>query len=70
MNQFVRELCKQTIQPAVAAQLTQYKLKGFSFDRLVLGRIVSTVLCTRGSGNSRNGLKFKDAAVCDTNATL
>ncbi|XP_046414183.1 extended synaptotagmin-2 isoform X1 [Neodiprion fabricii] len=39
MNQFVRQLCKQDIEPAVVARLAQYKLKGFSFERLVLGRI-------------------------------
>lgn len=44
MNQFVRQLCKQDIEPAVTARLTQYKLKGFEFDRLVLGRIVSMIL--------------------------
>lgn len=43
MNQFVRQLCKQTIEPSIVEKLTEYKIKGFQFDRLVLGRIVSFV---------------------------
>ncbi|KYM99145.1 Extended synaptotagmin-2 [Cyphomyrmex costatus] len=39
MNQFVRQLCKQTIEPSIVEKLTEYKIKGFQFDRLVLGRI-------------------------------
>lgn len=41
MNQFVRQLCKQSIEPSIVEKLTEYKIKGFQFDRLVLGRIVS-----------------------------
>ncbi|KYN37114.1 Extended synaptotagmin-2 [Trachymyrmex septentrionalis] len=39
MNQFVRQLCKQSIEPSIVEKLTEYKIKGFQFDRLVLGRI-------------------------------
>ncbi|XP_025992843.2 extended synaptotagmin-2 isoform X2 [Solenopsis invicta] len=39
MNQFVRQLCKQTIEPSIVQKLTEFKIKGFQFDRLVLGRI-------------------------------
>lgn len=36
MNEFVRQLCKQNIEPSIVQTI-----KGFQFDRLVLGRIVS-----------------------------
>ncbi|XP_076645887.1 extended synaptotagmin-like protein 2 isoform X2 [Halictus rubicundus] len=39
INHFARELCKQSIEPAIVEKLTEYKIKGFQFDRLVLGRI-------------------------------
>ncbi|XP_012262341.2 extended synaptotagmin-3 isoform X2 [Athalia rosae] len=39
MNAFVKQICKQDIEPAISARLSDYKLNGFSFDRLVLGRI-------------------------------
>ncbi|EFN72622.1 Extended synaptotagmin-2 [Camponotus floridanus] len=39
MNHFVRQLCKQNIEPSIVEKLTEYKIKGFQFDRLVLGRI-------------------------------
>ncbi|KAK9294826.1 hypothetical protein QLX08_010690 [Tetragonisca angustula] len=39
INQFTRELCKQTIEPAIVEKLGEYKVKGFQFERLVLGRI-------------------------------
>lgn len=41
MNHFVRELVKEKIQPAVIQSLSEYKMTGFQFGRLVLGRIVS-----------------------------
>lgn len=41
MNHFIRQLCKQNIEPSIVEKLTEYKIKGFQFDRLVLGRIVS-----------------------------
>jgi len=44
MNEFVRQLCKQSIEPSIVQTLTEYKIKGFQFDRLVLGRIVSSSL--------------------------
>ncbi|KOC62039.1 Extended synaptotagmin-2 [Habropoda laboriosa] len=39
INQFARELCKQSIEPAIVEKLREYKVKGFQFERLVLGRI-------------------------------
>ncbi|XP_017883151.1 extended synaptotagmin-2 isoform X3 [Ceratina calcarata] len=39
VNQFARELCKQSIEPAIVEKLAEYKMKGFQFERLVLGRI-------------------------------
>ncbi|XP_012535565.2 extended synaptotagmin-2 isoform X2 [Monomorium pharaonis] len=39
MNEFVRQLCKQSIEPSIVEKLTEYKIKGFQFGRLVLGRI-------------------------------
>ncbi|XP_076667035.1 extended synaptotagmin-like protein 2 isoform X2 [Andrena cerasifolii] len=39
INHFARELCKQSIEPAIAEKLAEYKVKGFQFERLVLGRI-------------------------------
>ncbi|OAD54555.1 Extended synaptotagmin-2 [Eufriesea mexicana] len=39
INQFVRELCKQSIEPAIVEKLAEFKVKGFQFERLVLGRI-------------------------------
>lgn len=41
INHFARELCKQSIEPAIVEKLAEYKVKGFQFKRLVLGRIVS-----------------------------
>ncbi|XP_043486063.1 extended synaptotagmin-2 isoform X2 [Polistes fuscatus] len=39
INQYARELCKQTIEPSIVQKLADYKIKGFQFERLVLGRI-------------------------------
>ncbi|XP_053984872.1 extended synaptotagmin-1 isoform X1 [Hylaeus volcanicus] len=39
INHFARELCKQSIEPAIVEKLVEYKIKGFQFERLVLGRI-------------------------------
>ena len=39
INHFARELCKQSIEPAIVEKLAEYKMKGFQFERLVLGRI-------------------------------
>ncbi|XP_057327423.1 extended synaptotagmin-3 isoform X2 [Microplitis mediator] len=39
MNHFVRDLVKEKIQPAVIQSLSEYKMTGFQFGRLVLGRI-------------------------------
>ncbi|KAG7202803.1 hypothetical protein KM043_009963 [Ampulex compressa] len=39
INHYVRELCKQSIEPSITQKLGEYKIKGFQFERLVLGRI-------------------------------
>ncbi|KZC10058.1 PREDICTED: extended synaptotagmin-2 [Dufourea novaeangliae] len=39
INHFARELCKQSIEPAIVEKLAEYKIKGFQFERLILGRI-------------------------------
>ncbi|XP_023302647.2 extended synaptotagmin-2 isoform X1 [Lucilia cuprina] len=38
-NHFARTLVKETIEPAVAESLSQYKMNGFRFDRIILGTI-------------------------------
>ncbi|XP_065356161.1 extended synaptotagmin-2 isoform X2 [Calliphora vicina] len=38
-NHFARTLVKETIEPAVAESLAQYKMNGFRFDRIILGTI-------------------------------
>ncbi|XP_015602160.1 extended synaptotagmin-2 isoform X2 [Cephus cinctus] len=43
MNEFVRGLVKQSIQPAIVERLADYKMKGFQFERLVLGRIPAKI---------------------------
>ncbi|XP_015113681.1 extended synaptotagmin-1 isoform X2 [Diachasma alloeum] len=39
MNHFVRNLVRESIKPAIATALSEYKMPGFQFERLVLGRI-------------------------------
>ncbi|KAK9888894.1 hypothetical protein WA026_001115 [Henosepilachna vigintioctopunctata] len=39
VNNFTRELIRDTIQPIVQTSLEAYKLKGFKFERLILGSI-------------------------------
>lgn len=39
VNCYTRELIRDTIQPIIQSSLEQYKLKGFKFDRLILGSI-------------------------------
>ncbi|XP_066603635.1 extended synaptotagmin-2 isoform X2 [Prorops nasuta] len=39
INHFIREVFKNTIEPSIVESLTQYKITGFRFGRLVLGRI-------------------------------
>lgn len=34
---YVRDLCKHSIEPAIAEALTAYKLNGFKFDKMILG---------------------------------
>lgn len=41
MNHLVRDIVKEKIQPAIVQSLSEYKMTGFQFGRLVLGRIVS-----------------------------
>ncbi|CAL4090100.1 unnamed protein product, partial [Meganyctiphanes norvegica] len=36
-GQYVRDLCKHSIEPAIAEALTAYKLNGFQFDKMILG---------------------------------
>lgn len=38
-NHFARNLVKETIEPNVALALSQYKMHGFRFDRIILGTI-------------------------------
>lgn len=38
-NDYARDLVKEVIEPNVAAALAGYKLKGFKFDRIILGTI-------------------------------
>ncbi|XP_030078725.1 extended synaptotagmin-2-B isoform X4 [Drosophila hydei] len=38
-NHFARTLVKETIEPNVALALSQYKMNGFRFDRIILGTI-------------------------------
>lgn len=38
-NGYARDLVKEVIEPNVAAALAEYKLKGFKFDRIILGTI-------------------------------
>lgn len=38
-NYFAKDLVKDVIEPKVAEALTEYKLNGFKFDRIVLGTI-------------------------------
>ena len=38
-NHYARTLVKETIEPAVAMSLREYKLNGFRFDRMILGTI-------------------------------
>lgn len=41
VNHYARTLLKETIEPAVAESLSNYKLNGFKFERMILGTIVS-----------------------------
>lgn len=38
-NDYAKELVKEVIEPKVAAALSEYKLNGFKFDRILLGTI-------------------------------
>lgn len=38
-NHYARTLVKETIEPAVAESLANYKMNGFRFDRIILGTI-------------------------------
>lgn len=40
INHFTKEILTKTIQPSILERLADYKIKGFQFDRMVLGRIV------------------------------
>lgn len=41
VNHYARSLLKDSIEPAVAESLANYKLNGFKFERMILGTIVS-----------------------------
>lgn len=41
VNSFARNILKESIEPAVAESLANYKLTGFKFERMLLGTIVS-----------------------------
>lgn len=42
-NGYARDLVKEVIEPNVAAALAVYKLKGFKFDRIILGTIAPRI---------------------------
>lgn len=41
VNHYARSLLKDSIEPAVAESLSNFKLNGFKFERMILGTIVS-----------------------------
>ncbi|VVC97173.1 unnamed protein product [Leptidea sinapis] len=41
VNHYARTILKESIEPAVAESLANYKLQGFKFERMILGTIVS-----------------------------
>lgn len=43
VNQFARNILKESIEPAVAESLANYKLNGFKFERMILGTIAPRV---------------------------
>ncbi|XP_026324357.1 extended synaptotagmin-2-B isoform X1 [Hyposmocoma kahamanoa] len=43
VNHFTRTLLKDSIEPAVAESLANYKLQGFKFERMILGTIAPRV---------------------------
>ncbi|RVE42007.1 hypothetical protein evm_013352 [Chilo suppressalis] len=43
VNHYARSLLKDTIEPAVAESLANYKLNGFKFERMILGTIAPRV---------------------------
>ncbi|CAB3248355.1 unnamed protein product [Arctia plantaginis] len=43
VNQFARNILKESIEPAVAESLANYKLNGFKFERVILGTIAPRV---------------------------
>ncbi|XP_012275469.1 extended synaptotagmin-1 [Orussus abietinus] len=76
MNHYVRTMCKQTIQPAIVERLSEYKMKGFQFERLVLGRIPPKVCGVKvySTNTSRNeiilDMDLLYAGDCDVNFTI
>ncbi|XP_051167181.1 extended synaptotagmin-1 isoform X3 [Leptopilina boulardi] len=60
INHFVRDLFKSTIQPAIIQSLSEYKMKGFQFERLVLGRIPPKIygIKTYDKNTSRHEIIF------------
>lgn len=43
VNHYARNLLKDSIEPAVAESLANYKMNGFKFERMILGTIVSII---------------------------
>lgn len=43
VNQFARNILKDSIEPAVAESLSNFKLNGFKFERMILGTIAPRV---------------------------
>lgn len=53
VNHFARTLIKDTIEPAVAESLSNFKLNGFKFERMILGTIVRAFTGISKSSNMR-----------------
>jgi hypothetical protein len=43
-NHYAKTLIKEVIEPNVRTSLEAYKLNGFSFQRMILGSIVSIIM--------------------------
>ncbi|XP_011304471.1 extended synaptotagmin-2 isoform X2 [Fopius arisanus] len=76
INHFVRNLVRESIKPAIVKALSEYKMPGFQFDRLVLGRIPPKIygIKTYEKDTSRNEIildcEVLYAGDCDISFTL
>ncbi|XP_063973441.1 extended synaptotagmin-2 isoform X2 [Diachasmimorpha longicaudata] len=76
MNHFVRNLVMESIKPAIVQALSEYKMPGFQFERLVLGRIPPKIygIKTYEKDTSRNEIildcEVLYAGDCDISFTL